>query len=187
MTCSIDTSADPYNFSYAFLDTPDADTKALLGSIPGRWGRMPPLSRAVIVEVGRILKDAGFLENGRNLAYQGKNVGLIGGTRKGSLVTDLDFAATFSQNSKFTSPALFGYTLPNIALAEAAGHYGLVGPVYAVFEANTPLDVARKEAKRLLLMQKGLSFMLACEFDCLDHHDGQAKLFVTLSILKCLT
>lgn len=176
----MNTEQNHNNLSYAFLRTPDAETAALLGEIPGRWGRMPPLCRAVVVEAGRALKDAGLLENGRNMAAKGKNVGLIGGSRKGSLSTDLDFAATLSQNPKFASPALFGYTLPNIPLAEAAGHYGLVGPVYAVFDSNNPFDAARQEAKRLLQMQKDLSLMLACEFDYLDH-DGQMKLFATFT------
>jgi len=141
---------------------------------------MPPLCRAVVVEAGRALKDAGLLENGRNLAAKGKNVGLIGGSRKGSLSTDLNFAATLSQNANLASPALFGYTLPNIPLAEAAVHYGLVGPVYAVFDSNNPLDAARQEAKRLQQMQKDLCLMLACEFDHFDH-DGQVKLFATFT------
>ena len=180
---SIDTSANLHNFSYAFLDTPDADTQSLLADIPRQWGRMPPLSRAVVVEAGRVLKDAGLLENGRNLAAKGENVGLIGGSRKGSLSTDLNFAATFSKNPKFASPVLFSYTLPNIPLAEAAGHYGLVGPVYAVFDSDNPLDAARQEAKRLLHMQKDISLMLACEFDHRDH-DGQMKLFVTFTTVN---
>lgn len=181
--CTINTQQVHKDFPYVFLDTPDAETIALLVDIPGRWGRMPPLCRGVVVETGRILKDAGLLENGRNLTAKGKNVGLIGGSRKGSLSTDLNFAATLSQNPKLASPALFGYTLPNIALAEAASHFGLVGPVYAVFDANNPLDTARQEAKRLLQMQKDLSLMLACEFDHFDHfdHDGQMKLFLTFT------
>lgn len=182
MTYSLDTRADSYNLSYAFLDTPDADTIALLGDIPRQWGRMPPLSRAVVVETGRVLKDAGLLENGRNLAAKGENVGLIGGSRKGSLSTDLNFAATFSLNPKLASPVLFSYTLPNIPLAEAAGHYGLVGPVYAVFDSDNPLDAARQEAKRLLRMQKNISVMLACEFDHLDH-GGQVKLLATFTVI----
>ncbi|MEA3547563.1 MAG: hypothetical protein U9R66_07855 [Thermodesulfobacteriota bacterium] len=180
MVWSINTQLVHKKNSYAFLSTPDAETLALLGDIPRQWGRMPPLSRAVVVEAGRVLNDAGLLENGRNLAAKGENVGLIGGSRKGSLSTDLNFAATFSLNPKFASPVLFSYTLANIPLAEAAGHYGLVGPVYAVFDSDNPLDAARQEAKRLLQMQKNISLMLACEFDHFDH-DGQMKLLVTFT------
>jgi 3-oxoacyl-(acyl-carrier-protein) synthase len=180
MECSINTQLAHKKFAYAFLSTPDVETKAVLGDTLGRWGRMPPLSRAVVVEAGRVLRDAGLLKNGRNLVIAGENVGLIGGSRKGSLSTDLNFAATFSQNPKLASPVLFSYTLPNIPLAEAAGHYGLVGPVYAIFDSDNPLDGARQEAKRLLQMQKNLSLMLACEFDHFDH-DGQMKLCVTFT------
>lgn len=180
MVSSINTQPDHNFFSYAFLNIPDGETIAVLGGTPSRWGRMPPLCRAVVVEAGRVLKETGLLKNGRNLAATGQIVGLIGGSRNGSLSTDQDFVDTLSQNTNFASPALFGYTLPNISLAEAAGYYGLVGPVYAVFDSNNPLEAAKQEAKRLLQMQKDLALMLACEFDHFDF-DGQGKLLVTFT------
>lgn len=183
MVCSINTQPVHKDFPYAFLDTPDAEAISLLIDIPGRWGRMPPLCRAVVVEAGRALKNAGLLKNERNIAAKGENVGLIGATRRGSLSTDLNFSATFSQKTSLASPALFGYTLPNIALAEAASHYGLTGPVYAVFDSNNPLDTAKQEAKRLLQMQQDISLILACEFDHFVHN-GQMQLIVTFTTVN---
>ncbi|MEN8140731.1 MAG: beta-ketoacyl synthase N-terminal-like domain-containing protein [Thermodesulfobacteriota bacterium] len=167
-------------FSYAFQDSPEPETIAVLGQVPGRWGRMPPLCRAVVVEAGRALRDAGLVAEKRSLAAKGKNVGLIGASRRGSLTTDLDFSATMASKPALASPALFGYTLANIALAEAASHFGLIGPVYAVFAKENPLALAEQEAERLLATDKNLSLMLACEFDHFDH-DGQMKLFVTFT------
>ena len=170
-------------FDYAFQQIPDAETTAILGDIPDRWGRMPPLSRAVVVEAGRVLKNSALLKSGRRLTETGKNVGLIGGTRKGSLATDMEFAATLTRGPGLASPALFGYTLPNIPLAEAANHYGLDGPVYAIFDSENPLGMAVQEAKRLLCMQKNLSLMLACEFDNFDHGCQGKQLSVTFTLV----
>ena len=170
-------------FDYAFQQIPDAETMAVLGDIPGRWGRMPPLSRAVVVEAGRVLKNSALLKSGRSLAEAGITAGLIGGTSKGSFAADMDFAATLTRGPKLASPTIFGYTLPNIPLAEAANHYGLRGPVYAVFDSDNPLDIAVQEAKRLLCMQKHLSLMLACKFDDFDHGDQNKQLSVTFTLV----
>ena len=170
-------------FDYAFQQIPDAETMAVLGDIPGRWGRMPPLSRAVVVEAGRVLKNSALLKSGRSLSEAGITAGLIGGTSKGSFAADMNFAATLTRGPKLASPTIFGYTLPNIPLAEAANHYGLRGPVYAVFDSDNPLDIAVQEAKRLLCMQKDLSLMLACEFDHFDHGGQGEQLSVIFTLV----
>jgi hypothetical protein len=170
-------------FDYAFQQIPDAETAAILGDIPDRWGRMPPLSRAVVVEAGRVLKNRALLKSGRRLTEAGITAGLIGGTRKGSLATDMEFAATLTRGPDLASPALFGYTLPNIPLAEAANHYGLRGPVYAIFDSENPLSMAVQEAKRLLYIQKDLSLMLACEFDNFDHGGQGEQLSVIFTLV----
>jgi hypothetical protein len=165
-------------------DQPTERVVALLGAIPGRWGRMTPLSRLLIVETARVLQHSGILGCGQRLSDLGKKVGLIGGTRRGSLHTDQAFIATMEAGPGLASPALFGYTLANIPLAEAAVTHGLVGPVYAVFDAKTPLESAQNEARRLLAMQKDLDLMLACEFDHYDHTGQQEELSVTLTIVE---
>ena len=93
-----------------------------------------------------------------------KRGGLIGLTRRGSLATDLAYATTLKEGVAMASPTLFSYTLANIALAEAAGHYGLTGPVYAVFAAE-PGAGGEDEARRWLDHDPSLDFMVAGELD----------------------
>ncbi|ADH85826.1 beta-ketoacyl synthase N-terminal-like domain-containing protein [Desulfurivibrio alkaliphilus] len=156
------------DYRYALAVTPPEEVLALLGEIPGRWGRMPPLSRVLVVETGRVLAAAGLLAGGRRLSDRGLKVGLVGATFTGCLSTDLDFAATLEGGFHLASPALFGYTLPNIALSEAASHYGLVGPVYAIFPGRAPaMAAAIAEAERWLVCRPELDLMLAGTYDAL--------------------
>lgn len=162
----------------------DENTRALLGNVPGRWGRMTPLSRLVVVEVGKLLKTRQVISATNSCVEQGLAIGLIGGTGRGSLYTDCAFSETMQEGPGLASPALFGYTLPNIPLAEAASHYGLVGPVYAVFAEESPLQVAVDEAEMLLTVQKELTLMIACEFDHYSLGDGPDKLDVNLTLIE---
>ncbi len=172
------------DYSYAFQDIPDAETIALIEQLPDRWGRMPPLCRAVLVETGRFLQVHGLIASGRLLNRKGLNVGLIGVTGSGSMATDLAFAATLSHGVHQASPALFGYTLANIPLAEAANHFGLTGPVYAIMESTAnPLQTAVAEGKRLVRMQEDISFMLACTFDHTHHADISRHITLNLTLV----
>ena len=151
---------------------------------------MSPLSRLLVIETGYALQQNGLLALGERFCDIGKTVGLIGGTKRGSLHTDQAFIGTMADGPGAASPALFGYTLPNIPLAEAAGVFGLVGPVYAVFDKDNPLKSAEDEARRLLVMQKqeqeqkNLNLMLACEFDHYRDEQEQEKLSVTLTVVE---
>lgn len=170
-------------YGYAFQEQASVEVADIMGSIPGRWGRMPPLCRTMIVEVGRLLQAEGIIAAGERCDQKQFQVGLIGGTRRGSLHTDLAFCKTMKDGVGLASPALFGYTLANIPLAEAASHYGLIGPVYALFDTVAPLEAARSEARTLLQCTKDLSLMLACEF---DHYQEAANGEVLLVKLKVL-
>ena len=136
---------------HSFPDEPDPDILAILGQVPKRWGRMDILSRAAVVEIGRALVSPGSGEPAARVDAAAR-VGVIAGTRRGSLATDLAFARSLASGLEMASPTLFGYTLPNIALAEAASHFGLTGPVYSVFAGpdDDPLQLARREAGRWL-------------------------------------
>lgn len=178
------------DYTYAYNDQVDEAVIPLIGKIPKRWGRMSPLSRLLIVEVGRLLIEKGIITSGEKCSERGLTVGLIGGTRRGSLKTDYDFLASMEGEAGLASPALFGYTLPNIPLAEAAGQFGLTGPVYALFDTVNPQEKARLEAKHLLSYHAELSLMLACEFDHLSLFPGQGakneeeRLLVNLTIVE---
>ncbi len=167
-------------YSWAFSDQADDNIVAVLGNVPRRWGRMTPICRVLIVDLGKFLWEKGILTQGQKCSDLGMKVGLIGGTRRGSFHTDKAFISTLHNGSGLASPALFGYTLPNIPLAEAAVYYGLVGPVYALLDSKKPLESAVCEAERLLSVQKELSFMLACEFDHSVDQDDILKVNVTI-------
>lgn len=177
------TSSHQSRFDYAFQETPDDHIRDIIEDIPSRWGRMPPLSRLLVVETGHSLKKNGFLNQGRNLAENGKTAGLIGGTTRGSLTTDLAFAETLKQGPELASPALFGYTLANIPLAEAANHYGLIGPVYAIADEHNPFQKAVDECEKFLQHTKNIDFMLACVFDDLGP-ESDRQLQITFSIIE---
>ncbi|MBM9519750.1 hypothetical protein JWG39_07930 [Desulforhopalus vacuolatus] len=143
----------------------DPQVTELLGTLPKRWGRMSPLSRLLIVEFASLLQDQDLLQIGERLDEKGLRAGLIGSTTRGSLFTDQAFVDTMDGNSALASPALFGYTLANIPLAEIALTFGLTGPVYALFATKSPLPTAEKEAALLLKTQANLDIMFACDFD----------------------
>jgi len=150
-------------FAYLLHDDPVPATLAVLGFPPKRWGRMDRISRLAVVEVGRALRAAGLLrEKAGKLLVTGSG-GLIGATRYGCLATDLAFAETLNAGLNLASPTLFSYTLPNIALAEAASHYGLTGPVYSLFSGDP--GEAEAEARRWLAEESGVDFMVAGTLD----------------------
>ncbi len=169
-------------YPWAFSDQAGDDIVAALGTIPGRWGRMTPLCRLLIVKIALLLQENGVVERGERCCECGLSAGLVGGTRKGSLHTDLDFIQTMKNGPGLASPALFGYTLPNIPLAEAAGHHGLVGPVYALLDTENPLASAVDEAEMLLRAGRDLSFIVACEFDY--YTDGADTLVVDVRLIR---
>ncbi|MEN8143046.1 MAG: beta-ketoacyl synthase N-terminal-like domain-containing protein [Thermodesulfobacteriota bacterium] len=154
-------------YDYIKQDLPGGDTLSILGVLPKRWGRMDRLSRLAVVEVGRALRQAGLLaavDNGFSARGRG---GLVGVTRRGSLATDLAYAETLREGPEMASPLLFSYTLPNTALAEAASHYGLTGPVYSIFsELNKAGD---EDAGRWLADDRSLEFMVVGD---LDYYSG---------------
>ncbi len=150
-------------FAYLAQDEPDQETLAVIGFTPKRWGRMDRFSRLAVVEVGRALRLAGLLRDEPGKIIVTGSGGLIGASRSGSLATDLAFAQTMAGGLNLASPTLFSYTLPNIALAEAASHYGLTGPVYSLFSGD-PTEV-ESEAARWLDETPGPDFMVAGSLD----------------------
>lgn len=177
---------NPRGYDWAFQDTLPEELLATSGRVPARWGRMTPLSRLLIVDVGRLLLLAGLLPEGGNcFAGGGVQAGLIGCSSRGSLQTDQDFIDSMKRGVGLASPALFGYTLPNTPLAEAAGHYGLVGPVYALLADREPFDVAVREATQLLRASGHLDFMIAGVFDHIPpaSPEGRPQLVSQLKVI----
>lgn len=128
----------------AYGDLPSDEILDLLGGkLPARWGRMDRLSRAVAVHVGMVLRDI-------PLEMKDGEWGLICGTRYGCLETDLAFKASMSHDASMASPLLFSYTLPNIGLSEAASIFRIIGPVYVVYDLDSPFETARENASMWL-------------------------------------
>lgn len=127
--------------------TLSAEEQAIIGTLPERWLRMDLMSQVAVLEVGRLLRSLGYLDPDTGKIHPDQASALIVGSRYGSLATDQEYAATLKEGTEFASPALFGYTLANIAPAEAASHYGITGPVFALLDPE-PLEAARNEARR---------------------------------------
>ncbi len=121
--------------------------KAIIGDLPERWLRMDLISQVAVLEVGRLLRKENQIDEKTGKVRKNGATALIVGSSYGSLATDQEYAATLEDGVEFASPALFGYTLANIAPAEAASHYGITGPVYAVLDP-APLEAAHREAQR---------------------------------------
>lgn len=157
------------HYDYLKQDMPTADILTVLGTLPQRWGRMDRISRLAVVEVGRALLNCGWQDRHNEQTSNGGRGGLIGLTRRGSLATDLAFVETMKEGVALASPTLFSYTLANIALAEAASHYNLTGPVYSVFTDN-PTTAGEDEARRWLACDASLDFMIVAEVDVYPAH-----------------
>jgi hypothetical protein len=139
---------------------------AIIGDLPDRWLRMDTMSQHAVLEVGRALRDAGIE------TFKPECCGIIGGSKYGSLATDMAFTKSLQDGVAFASPALFGYTLANISLAEAASKYNITGPVFCVLN-NDPLAAAQKEAKRWLAFMPENSFIIYGELDVVPEGDGE--------------
>lgn len=157
------------SYDYINQDLPVADILLVLGTLPKRWGRMDRISRLAVVEVGRVLLASGWQGSDDTRTSSRGHGGLIGLTSRGSLATDLAFVDTLKEDAALASPTLFSYTLPNIALAEAASHYNLTGPVYSVF-TNDPGAGGEDEARRWLDCDDSLDFMIVGELDVYPDH-----------------
>jgi hypothetical protein len=161
----IRTYAGPIAYECLGQDQPGREIRAILGTIPRRWGRMDLLSRMAVVAVGSALRASALLDRQINKIHSANIVGLIAGTRWGSLITDLAFCETLGQGPELASPTVFSYTLPNIALAEAASHFGLTGPVYSIFAEHDLVEKVKQEAMLWLSNQPEISAMVAGQLD----------------------
>ena len=165
------------------LEDQAGTARQLLGSLPERWGRMDIMSRTALVEVGRALREEGmFSEESPKLA-PGWSGGMVVGSSRGSLSVDLEYAESLKAGPGMASPHLFGYTLPNIPLAEAAIQYGLTGPVFSLI-SDTPYEDALLEAKQWLQDMPGnKKVMVAGALDVIPSGES-SEVIAKLKILK---
>jgi len=84
--------------------------------------------------VGHTLGAAGAID-----AERTRSIGIIASTRYGCFETDLAFyATTRDEEGIYASPSLFAFTLPGIAISEAAIHFRLTGPTFTVGDPVGP-------------------------------------------------
>lgn len=95
---------------------------------PQRYRRFDGYCRIGCAAIALALRDAGMED-----AEAQRPIGIIASTRYGCFETDLAFQATaLEDNGIYANPGLFAYTLPGIALAEAAILFRLTGPTFTV-------------------------------------------------------
>ena len=100
----------------------------IYSELPVRYRRLDDYSRAGFAALALALNDAGMDRVGIR-----QPVGIIAGTRYGCSETDLVYFDTTKENGgAFASPNLFSFTLPGIAIGEAAIHFKFTGPVFTV-------------------------------------------------------
>ncbi len=100
----------------------------IYSNTPDRYRRFDSYCQIGCAAIALALKDAGM---GR--AERTRPIGVIASTRYGCFETDLAFYATAREaEGIYASPSLFAFTLPGIAVSEAAIHFRLAGPTFTV-------------------------------------------------------
>jgi 3-oxoacyl-[acyl-carrier-protein] synthase II len=95
---------------------------------PVRHRRFDNYCRIGCAAIALALNDAGM-----DRAESPRPIGIIASTRYGCFETDLAFHATAEEEDGiYASPNLFSYTLPGMAISEAAIHFRLTGPTFTV-------------------------------------------------------
>jgi 3-oxoacyl-(acyl-carrier-protein) synthase len=126
-------------FSNEGLDFKYPDLEEYIHDLPARFGRFDAYTKVSFAAAVMALKDAGFLQKERK-----KNTGIIVGSSYGVYDNDMAyFESTREAQGEFTSPNLFSYTLPNVALGEIAVFFKFIGPTFCVGNDpdNPGLDV----------------------------------------------
>lgn len=116
------------------------DLLAYIPELPPRYGRFDTYTNACFSAAILALYDADLLQRER------KHIGIVVGSSSGVYDNDLVYyASTQEADGAFTSPNLFTYTLPNVALGEIAVYARFTGPSFCVGNdpAHPGLEAAR--------------------------------------------
>lgn len=104
------------------------DLQEYIAELPSRFGRFDVYTKIGFGAAVLALKDAGLLQREGK-----KNIGIVVGSSSGVYDNDLSyFKSTLDVKGAFTSPNLFSYTLPNVALGEIAVFFNFIGPTFCV-------------------------------------------------------
>jgi 3-oxoacyl-(acyl-carrier-protein) synthase len=128
-----------------------------INDLPARFGRFDLYTRVAFATAVLALKDAGLLQR-----EEQKNVGIIIGSSTGVYDNDLAyFVSTGEAQGEFSSPNLFSYTLPNVALGEIAVFFKMVGPTFCVGNDPVHPGLSAISAAQSLLKAKQCTAVLA--------------------------
>jgi 3-oxoacyl-[acyl-carrier-protein] synthase II len=98
---------------------------------PARYRRFDSYCQAACAAIALALRDAELEQ-----AEGPRPMGIVASTRYGCIETDLAFQASAREaDGLYASPRLFAFTLPGIAISEAAIHFRMTGPTFTVGEA----------------------------------------------------
>lgn len=116
-----------------------------LGRPDMKFYKMDDLSKLGYVAVGMLLRDAAV--EGK---YRGEEIGIVLANRSASLDTDTAHCRQMEANGDNVSPAVFVYTLPNVAAGEICIRYGIKGE-NTFFIADSPQDGFAERYARMLI------------------------------------
>lgn len=115
-------------FSNEATDFIYPELQEYIQELPPRFGRFDVYTKVSFAAAVLALKDAGLLQREGK-----KNIGIVVGSTSSVYDDDIAyFESTREAKGTFTSPNLFSYTLPNVALGEIAVYFGFIGPTFCV-------------------------------------------------------
>lgn len=121
--------------------------------LPGRFGRFDVYTKVCFAAAVLALKDADMLERSRD--KEKKSIGIIVGSSSGVYDDDLAFfESTRESKGEFSSPNLFSYTLPNVAIGEITVFFKFSGPTFCVGNNHQRPGIAGMPAALSLLVTK---------------------------------
>ena len=142
-------SEDNVSFCYPEL-------RKYIPELPSRFGRFDVYSKLSFSAAVLALADANLLQRDEK-----KNMGIVVGSHCGVYDNDLAyFESTKEAKGAFTSPNLFSYTLPNVALGEIAVFFRFIGPTFCVGNDSVCLGSDVLSASLSLLATKGCDSVL---------------------------
>jgi 3-oxoacyl-(acyl-carrier-protein) synthase len=143
-------------FSIADVDFQYPELEGLISGLPSRYGRFDVYTKVCFSTAVLALHDAGLLQG------QGKrDMGIVVGSHSGVYDNDMAFyKTTLEAGGEFSSPNLFSYTLPNVALGEIAVFFQLTGPSFCVGNDPNNPGLAALNAGLSLLDSKQCTHIL---------------------------
>ena len=145
--------------------------------LPGRFGRFDVYTKVCFAAAVLALKDADMLEGIRG--KEKKSIGIILGSSSGVYDDDLAFFESARESKgEFSSPNLFSYTLPNVALGEITVFFKFSGPTFCVGNDHERPGITGIPAALSLLVSKQCERVLVGWVEAsqnISHHEKFPK------------